>query len=88
MKRVFLAVDISDEARAYLAQRVELLRRQFPDVRASWVRPENFHITTKYYGDVNLQFSEMLIGLGTKAAAACRPFSLSLGKPGNFGSIA
>ncbi|MDM7922010.1 MAG: RNA 2',3'-cyclic phosphodiesterase [Pyrinomonadaceae bacterium] len=86
MKRVFLAVDISDEAKATIASRVNLLRRKFPDVRASWIRPENLHITTKFYGDVNLPFSEMLIRIGTEAAARCHPFSVSLGEPGSFGS--
>jgi RNA 2',3'-cyclic 3'-phosphodiesterase len=49
--RVFIAIDLTDEVRIQLAEVIKYLRRT--DIRASWVRAENLHITMKFLGDIN-----------------------------------
>jgi 2'-5' RNA ligase len=48
-KRIFIAVDLSDEVRRRASDLVERFRSA--DVRVTWVAPENMHITLKFLGD-------------------------------------
>ena len=50
-KRIFVAVDISDEARQKVAEYIGELKAKFPDVKAGWDRPEKLHLTLKFLGD-------------------------------------
>ena len=60
MKRVFIAVDISDEARRQAAAHIERLRSSFARLRVGWERPEKLHITLKFLGAVS---DEQLSGI-------------------------
>ena len=48
--RAFLAFEIPDEIRARLAVAQEELRHEFPAAR--WTRPEGWHLTLKFLGEV------------------------------------
>lgn len=60
MIRAFIAVELSPELRAAIAnmqatvkeQLTKELRRQAPDARIQWVRPEAMHVTLKFLGNV------------------------------------
>ena len=67
MKRVFIAIDISKEARRRVAAHVERLRSSFPHLRVGWERPEKLHITLKFLGAVS---EEQLAGIGGALRAA------------------
>jgi RNA 2',3'-cyclic 3'-phosphodiesterase len=53
MKRIFVAVDISEEARRKAAAYIEALRGEFRTVRVGWDKPEKLHLTLKFLGDAN-----------------------------------
>ena len=53
MKRIFIAVDISDEVRRIVTAYIENLRKDFRDVRVGWDKPEKLHLTLKFLGDVD-----------------------------------
>lgn len=82
--RVFCAVELPAEVRAAAAAHVARLRRDFPDARASWVRPEGLHVTLKFIGEV----SAARVGDLSRAAAAAvegsAPFGLSVEEAGTF----
>jgi RNA 2',3'-cyclic 3'-phosphodiesterase len=51
MKRIFVAVDISEAARQTVAAYIENLRNEFRAVRVGWEKPEKLHLTLKFLGD-------------------------------------
>ena len=53
MKRVFIAIDISSEARSKVAAYIDSLMHSARDVRVGWERPEKLHLTLKFLGDVD-----------------------------------
>ncbi|HHL39943.1 MAG TPA: RNA 2',3'-cyclic phosphodiesterase [Deltaproteobacteria bacterium] len=84
--RAFVAVEIPDFLRDELRRLARELRRG--GSAASWVRPENVHLTLKFLGQVD----EALVGpLGEAVAGAAsgvRPFRLTTGRVGAFPSLA
>jgi len=49
--RLFVALDLSNEVRAAIAQFCETLRAEFPSAR--WARGEGIHVTMKFIGEVS-----------------------------------
>jgi 2'-5' RNA ligase len=50
--RTFIAIELPADVRARIAQHVAGLRHGLPDVRASWSREDNLHLTLKFLGNV------------------------------------
>ncbi len=65
MKRIFIAIDISEEARQKAAEYAAKLRHSFSGVRIGWEQPEKLHQTLKFLGNV----SERQVGAVQKALA-------------------
>ena len=82
--RVFCAVELPDELRSRVAERVRRLRADFPDVRASWERPEKLHITLKFLGDVEPARVEDLSRAAARAVSNVEPFELTIDEQGAF----
>ena len=82
--RVFCAVELPDELRARAAERVRRLRSEFPEVRASWERPEKLHITLKFLGELEPARVEELSRAAARAVATVEPFDLIVDEPGSF----
>lgn len=53
MKRIFVAADISEEARRKTAQYIDGLKSKFRNLRVGWEKPEKLHLTLKFLGDVS-----------------------------------
>lgn len=51
-KRIFAAIDVSNEVRRRVASYITQMRKEFGHVRVGWERPEKVHLTLKFYGDV------------------------------------
>ena len=81
--RVFYAVEMPEEIRARAGERARRLRSEFPDVRASWERPEKLHITLKFLGNVKPERVEALSGVAA-SVEYFDPFELTVGEPGSF----
>jgi 2'-5' RNA ligase len=52
-RRVFIGIDVSEEARAAASQHIQELRRTAADVRVSWEKPEKLHVTLEFLGNVD-----------------------------------
>lgn len=92
MIRAFIAVELSPELRTAIAkaqtnlkdQLMRELRRQSPDVRVQWVRPESMHVTLKFLGNVPEGGLPDIQRAMTDVARGCAQLSLDVGGLGVF----
>jgi len=85
-RRIFLAVDLSDAARAVCAAHIESLRARFPKVRVGWERPEKVHVTLKFLGDTAEDVMQDLEAGVRKVAGRHTVVPMRLTGPGVFPS--
>ncbi len=84
--RVFCAVELPHEIRAQLEEHVARLRREVPDVAASWSRVENIHLTLKFFGNVEVDRIEATSRAIDRAVKGIAQFEIGVGKTGSFRS--
>lgn len=84
IKRIFIAIDISEEARKRANFYLENLRKYFGDFRVGWERAEKFHLTLKFIGDVDENQLSKVIESVEKAATKFERFKICLTEPGVF----
>lgn len=82
--RVFYAVELPREVREAATAHAARLRRDFPDARASWARPEGVHITLKFIGEVEAPRVEALSSAARSTVEEFEPFPLTIEEPGTF----
>ncbi len=84
MNRIFIAIDLSDEARSLVSQYIEGLRTAFPRLRVGWERQEKLHLTLKFLGDVSDEKLGSVSKAVAKATRHSSPFRLRLEGTGVF----
>lgn len=82
--RLFVAIELPVKLRQRLTAHTGRLRHLAPDVRASWVREDNLHLTVKFLGDVPLAKVETMSRIVQDAARMFKPFELNVGECGAF----
>jgi 2'-5' RNA ligase len=80
--RAFLAVALSDEARAAVGRTLETVRIAHPSAR--WVRPENLHLTVVFLGGIDEALVPELDARLAPLASATPPQVLRLEGVGAF----
>lgn len=86
LRRIFAAIELSDEARAATAAYAGRLRDEFPADRVRWERPEKYHITLRFEAKADEAAVERIQQLMTQAAADAVLFDLELAGTGTFQS--
>lgn len=84
MKRVFAAIDISEEARTKVTSYIECLRDEFPQVRVGWERAEKLHLTLKFFGDADEKQLANLFVAVEETAEQVSDFKLQIAGTGVF----
>src|SRR5262245_31761683 len=84
MKRIFVAVDISDEARRKVAAYIETLRNEFRKIRVGWDKAEKLHLTLKFLGDTNENQLKNLEKIVEEISAKITNFNLQIAETGIF----
>jgi 2'-5' RNA ligase len=84
MKRVFVAVDISAEARRRVSAYIEALRNEFPEVRVGWDKPEKLHLTLKFLGNTEEKQLRELQKRVEEISAGMTNFELQIAETGIF----
>jgi 2'-5' RNA ligase len=82
--RSFIAIELSDEVRAALADLQNRLKAVAPAQVVRWAAPESIHLTLHFLGDVAADNIEKITKLIQLAALPYPPFDLSVGGLGCF----
>ncbi|MBI4469523.1 MAG: RNA 2',3'-cyclic phosphodiesterase [Acidobacteria bacterium] len=80
--RSFICVEISESARAEIARVQAELRKDPADI--SWTRPDGFHLTMKFLGDIEPGSVEPIAQVMTEVAGRAAPIGLALDCAGAF----
>lgn len=83
MTRTFLAIDLSDEARATLRRTLRRVGAALPGVRLS--DAADLHLTLAFLGEIDDETLAAVVRLTEEAALQTSPFTLALGRLGIFG---
>ncbi len=84
--RTFVAIEMSDEARADLSARVSALAPALPGVR--FAAPDTWHVTLAFLGEITASQLAAARHAARVAATGVAPFALRLGAGGYFGDVA
>ena len=84
MKRIFTAINISEEARGEVFDYIEKLRGEYPNLRVGWERTEKLHLTLKFLGDLDEKQLQNLIEASEVAARQISDFKLQIHQTGVF----
>lgn len=82
--RVFCAFDLPAQVRELMGEHIQRLRKDFPDAAVSWGRVENFHLTVKFLGGIEIDRVELISTAAAQAIRDIRPFEIFVGKTGVF----
>jgi 2'-5' RNA ligase len=83
-RRIFIAIDISEDARLVVAEYIDELRSQFRNLRVGWEKPEKLHLTLKFIGHVEEpRIAEIETSIAA-VAARHRPFAAVMSRTGVF----
>lgn len=84
-QRLFVAIDLTEEARGALAEAQAVCRRCRLPVR--WVAPHSAHLTLKFLGEIPATQTAALEAALVATSARHAPFLLWTGPPGAFPSL-
>ena len=87
-KRVFIAIDISDEARRKIAAYIGDLRRNTDTASIKFERPEKLHITLKFMGDIDHENLQKVVSAVDLIADRYDSLELEVARTGVFPSAA
>ena len=82
--RVFCAIELPDVVRARLEGHIVRLRKEVPDVAASWSRIENIHLTLKFFGNVDVKRIEKIYAAAERVVKQFSTFQIGVGGTGVF----
>lgn len=86
VKRIFVAIDISDEAKRTVEARIAAMRGDEPRWAISWTLPEKLHLTLRFIGDVDGRQLAAITESVKRAAEEVSPFTPALTGSGVFPS--
>lgn len=82
--RLFIAIELPAEIRHAIKEHIDHLRDELPEVRASWVREQNLHLTLKFFGDTPVERVEEVSRALRAAAAGMTPIDIDIHEHGSF----
>ena len=82
--RVFCAVEWPDTVRESIRGHIKTVRNAVPEANASWSRPENTHLTLKFFGNVQPSRVSRIAAAADRAVKQSVPFNVLIGETGTF----
>ena len=82
--RVFGAIEIPAEIRERISEHSQQLHTAQPDVQASWTKPDNIHLTLKFFGNISQQQVLQVSVAASRTVEGFEPFQLRIDGAGAF----
>jgi RNA 2',3'-cyclic 3'-phosphodiesterase len=82
--RVFCAFELPESLRVRIKEHAERVREIVPDAEASWSRPENIHLTLKFFGNVDQAKVAIVSDVLARVAKESAPIGITAGGTGVF----
>src|SRR5689334_7712302 len=82
--RTFCAIELPPEVREQLRDHAKQLREAVPEASASWSKPENVHLTLKFFGNVAKDKLPRISEAATRVAGEFSAFTIRIGGTGVF----
>ena len=81
---MFCAFELLESLRSRISEHSRKVREAVPEAAASWSRPENIHLTVKFFGNVDQQKVSLISATAARVAAEFSPVQIEVGKTGVF----
>lgn len=82
--RVFCAFELPQNLRRSIDDHAQRVREAVPDATASWSRPENIHLTMKFFGNVDQAKVPGISAATARVVKEFSPIEIEVGKTGVF----
>jgi 2'-5' RNA ligase len=82
--RLFCAFELPEALRRSMAEHSQRVREAVPNAAASWSRPENIHLTVKFFGNVDQAKAPAITAAATRVVKEFSPLRIEVGKTGVF----
>ena len=82
--RTFCAIELPEPVREQLRDHASRVREAVPEAGASWSKPENIHLTLKFFGNVPKERLTRISEAGARVAGEFSPFQIKIGGTGVF----
>lgn len=84
VKRIFIAMDLSDDARQAAAEYIERLRSDFTRIKVGWEHSEKLHFTIRFLGVIGDEQLDLVCSVVKAAADESEPFLVRIVETGVF----
>lgn len=82
--RMFCAFELPQTLRRSIENHAQRVREAVPDIAASWIRPENIHLTMKFFGNVDQARVPVISAVTARVVTEFSPIQIEVGKTGVF----
>lgn len=82
--RTFCAIELTYDVRTQLQEHVRRLREAVPEASGSWSKPENVHLTLKFFGNVPQDKLRRISDAAARVASEFSSFQIRIGGTGVF----
>jgi RNA 2',3'-cyclic 3'-phosphodiesterase len=82
--RMFCAFELPEGLRRSIAEHSQKVREAVPEAAASWSRPENIHLTVKFFGNVDPATVPVISATAARVVKEFSSIQIAVGKTGVF----
>ena len=82
--RMFCAFELPETLQTQIHDRAKRVREAVPDAAASWSRPENIHLTVKFFGNVDQAKVAVISTAAARVVKEFPPLQIEVGTTGVF----
>ena len=81
---MFCAFELPEVLRSRISEHARRVREAVPEAAASWSRPENIHLTMKFFGNVDQAKVPSISAAAARVVKEFSPIQIEVGTTGVF----